>query len=255
MISVILPIYNKHEMSRDCIQTIMETTTDYEIIVIDNGSEPPFKPPFSGFNSVIVIRNEKNEGFPVAINQGIRAATGDIIVLLNDDVVCAPGWAQNLSKWLEDFDIVGPTTNYCAGLQMVTLPLYENIDEFNKEAGYIAEKNMGVAMEVKFLIGFCMMFKRELYDEIGPFDESLWPCSGEEIDFCYQARGAGYKIGIALDVYVHHYGSQTFEMMQDAGQLNYGEICARNDAVLAERWGANFWQQQEVRYDRQNERD
>jgi predicted SAM-dependent methyltransferase len=82
-----------------------------------------------------------------------------------------------------------------------------------------------------------MAFKKSLFNEIGDFDEAMWPCCGEEIDFCLRVRGAGYRIGIAQDVYVHHQGSVTFGAMKDAGQVNYLDICKRNDNYLAEKWG------------------
>jgi acetyltransferase-like isoleucine patch superfamily enzyme len=138
-------------------------------------------------------------------------------------------------------------TNYCAGLQRITLPVYSNVDELNKESAYLEEENRHApAIEVNFVIGFCMAFKKSLFAEIGEFDESLWPCSGEEIDFCLRAKAAGHRIGIAQDVYVHHEGSKTFGEMEKAGQVKYAEICKRNDAHLAKKWGAGFWQQQLV---------
>jgi len=101
-----------------------------------------------------------------------------------------------------------------------------------------------MAEDVNFVIGFCMVFKKSLFDEIGEFDESLWPCSGEEIDFCFRAVEKGHKIGVAYDVYIHHFGSQTFQQMESKGQLNYTDVCKVCDEHLAEKWGADFWQRQ-----------
>jgi len=249
MLSIIVPVYNRHDMSVECIQTVMETTTDFEIIVVDNGSEPPFKPPFSGFNPVMVIRNDENKGFPAAVNQGIREAKGDAIILLNNDVIVPHDGLNNLAAWLDEFDIVGPVTNYCAGMQRVQLPAYTNIDEFNKEAGMYLEAHQGEGEEVNWIIGFCMCFKKAVWEAAGDFDESLWPCSGEEIDFCYKAKEKGFKVGIAWDTYVHHEGSVTFKDMEKAGQVNYGETCDRNDKHLAEKWGADFWNRQAIGFD------
>jgi predicted SAM-dependent methyltransferase len=85
-----------------------------------------------------------------------------------------------------------------------------------------------------------MAFKKSLFEKIGPFDESLWPCCGEEIDFCLRSREKCYRVGIAQDVYVHHFGSQTFAEMG----LDYKEIGDRNDKYLSERWGNDFWNRQ-----------
>ena len=245
MISIVIPVFNQHDMTTECIESIKDNTSmHYEIVIVDNGSDPPFNPPFLGFSAGAMIRNEENLGFPKAINLGIRAAKGDVIIILNNDVVVTPGWAEQLTAWLENFAIVGPLTNYCAGLQRTVLPTYTNRDELDKEAEALADE--GEAEEVNFVIGFCMAFKKSLYDEVGEFDESLWPCSGEEIDFCLRARASGHSIGIAHDVYVHHFGSQTFTAMEEAGQLNYDNICKRNDAHLAKKYGPDFWLHQAV---------
>ena len=246
MISIIIPILNQHEMSAECIQAIMETTTDYEIVVIDNGSDPPFKSPFSGFNEVRVVRNEENKGFPAAVNQGIRAAKGDVIVLLNNDVTVSPGTLNRLADWLENFDIVGPSTNYCAGMQMVQIAPYQSREELDNEVDALFESSQGEGEEVNWIIGFCMVFKKSVWEQVGDFDTTLWPCNGEEIDFSLRAKEKGFKIGIARDIYVHHEGSVTFRDMEDAGQIEYLKICERNDKHLAEKWGADFWNRQAI---------
>ena len=236
MISIIIPAYNQHEITQECVRAIIDHTKDYEIILVDNGS----KPPIAGAN----IRNEKNLGFPAAVNQGIRAGfADDIIILLNNDVIVTPGWADYLKIHLEQYAIVSPLTNYCAGLQRVTLPLYENREELDRVACENAVANKLQTREVNWIIGFCMAFRKSLWEELGEFDESLWPCSGEEIDFCLRARKSGHKIGIARDVYVHHAGSQTFRDLQTAGEIEYNKIVDRNNAHLAQKWGESWVRQ------------
>jgi len=249
MISIIIPVYNQHDMTQECLAAVLEDSHNCEIIIIDNGSEPAINPPFSGFTDIVVIRNEENKGFPVAVNQGIRAAKGDIILLLNNDVIVTPEAIQRLDAWLDMFSIVGPVTNYCAGLQCITIGNYRTKYELDKEAGSLYTTNEGLAENVNWVIGFCMAFKKTLCDELGEFDESLWPCSGEELDFCLKAKAAGHNIGIAHDVYVHHFGSQTFTAMEKNGQVDYKKTCVRNDAHLAKKWGADFFQRQSIQED------
>jgi len=246
MVSIIIPIYNQHDMTQECIAAILDDPGigDYEIILIDNGSFPIITPPFSGFVDITVIRNEENRGFPIAVNQGIRAAKGDSILLLNNDVITPMGAINRLVAWLDEFSIVGPLTNYCAGRQQITLPNYRTKEEMDKEAVSLLSENKNVAEEVNWVIGFCMAFKKSLYEEIGEFDESLWPCSGEELEFCMEAKSRGHLVGIAYDVYVHHFGSQTFKDLEGTGQVDYQEICTRNYKHLAKKWGADFWDNQ-----------
>ena len=244
MLSIIIPALNQHEMTADCVAAIRScTAAEHEVIIVDNGSDPPLRMPTGG--GVKVIRNESNLGFPVAVNQGIRASSGHMIALANNDVIVTPGALDRLCEWADcDFDIVGPVTNFAAGMQRVTLPVYESIEELDAQAEIYSKANKGRFEEVNWVIGFCMVFKRFVYDAIGPFDESLWPCSGEEIDFCFRAREAGYRAAIAMDTYVHHFGSRTFTDLEAAGAADYAEIVTRNDKHLAGKWGEDFWRRQ-----------
>lgn len=236
MISIIIPVHNQHLMTEQCLESIRVNTRDYELIVIDNGSDPVFESADVWYPT--------NVGFPAAVNMGIRAATGDIICLLNNDTVVTPGWAEKLSAHLDEYSIVGPMTNYVAGLQRAQTAAYDDDQSLNHAAEEWARDHTGDVQEVNFVIGFCMMFKKSLFDELGDFDESMWPCSGEEIDFSLRARAAGHRVGIVKEVYIHHYGSATFKDMQQAGQLNYETVCRECDAHLAEKWGSDFWQKQ-----------
>jgi len=247
MISVIIPIYNQHELTQECIEAVRLNTQDYDLILVDNGSAPPITKPYAGFVDVTLIRNEENKGFPAAVNQGIREAKGDIICLLNNDVIVTPGAINTMELYLKDFadySIIGPTTGYVAGVQKVQTPIYNNLDELNEVAKQAGDAFAGIIDDVSFVIGFMMVFPKSLFKEIGEFDESMWPCSGEEVDFCFRAKQAGHRIGVARGVYVHHEGSQTFRQMQDDKQIDYGKICRDCDKHLAEKWGYDFWQRQ-----------
>ena len=247
MISIIIPVLNQHEMTADCIATIRSTTEDYELIIVDNGSTPPITKPYMGFIDVTLIRNETNLGFPAAVNQGVLASKGDTIILLNNDIVVTPGWAQLLQGHLERFSIVGPLTNYCSGRQCVVVDSYTDEESLFDVVAEWHENYKGLAIEANWIIGFCFAFRRKVYDDIGEFDESLWPCSGEEIDFCYRAVEAGHTVGIAQDIYVHHLGNTTFEDMEREGSIVYKDVCDRNSDYLKKRWGDNFWNEQVVR--------
>jgi len=246
MLSIVIPVYNNQELTQECITAIRENTRDCELIIIDNGSTPPMAKPWAGFIDVTLIRNEENLGFPKAVNQGIRAAKGDVIILLNNDVIVTPRWADKLVSALNDFDIVGPMTNFASGVQQITLDTYETKDELNKVALDVAETYGDSVREVNFIVGFCMAFTKALYDEIGEFDESMWPCSGEEVDFCLRARQTGKHIGIVEGCYAHHEGSQTFKIMQNAGECNYDIVVKSCNEHLGKKWGMDFWERQEI---------
>jgi glycosyltransferase involved in cell wall biosynthesis len=197
---------------------------------------------------VTLIRNEVNLGFPAAVNQGIREAKGDVICLLNNDVIVTPGSINKLAELLDEYAVIGPTTGYVAGAQKVAAPYYNSIPELNKAAEQIWQNYEGIVEDVSFVIGFMMVFKKILYEDVGEFDESMWPCSGEEVDFCFRSIQKGYRIGFAKGIYVHHEGSQTFIDMQSQGLINYGKVCRECDRHLAEKWGDDFWKNQKRPY-------
>lgn len=238
-ISIIIPAYNQHDLTRECIAAVRDHEPSAEIVLIDNGSTPPYM----RADADRVLRNEQNAGFPVAVNQGIRYASGDYIILLNNDVIVTERFASYLIGHLINHDIVAPMTNYCAGLQRVQIPLYFDRASLDDRARAYTAAHIGAALPVRWVIGFCMAFRKSLWTVIGRFDEDLWPCSGEEIDFCLRANEADYSVAIAKDVYVHHYGSQTFRAMENAGQTQYHQIIERNNAHLAKKWGEE-WQSQ-----------
>lgn len=236
MISIIIPVYNQHEITENCIRAVLDTTENCEIILVDNGSNPPIKPPFSGFIDIKLIRNEENKGFPVAVNQGISESSGDTIILLNNDVFVTQNALNRMEEWLDTYDIVGCLTNYCAGIQRVETEKYNTIEQLNKVASNISSIfQYPQEIGINWVIGFCMAFKRSTYDFLGKFDESMWPCSGEDIDFCLRARDNGYTIGIAEDVYVHHEGSQTFKDMWNAGVIEQ-DLFSKTDKKLLDKW-------------------
>jgi len=243
--SIIIPFYNNIDLTCECIQSIRENTENYEIILIDNGSSPTYAEDRPGtwrpvnYNGPIVIRNKSNIGFPAAVNQGIRESRGDIIILLNNDTIVTPNWANRLEWHITNHcSIVGPMTNYSSGLQQTGIPVYYDKQELYTRSMQFQSQNAFQYQSVNWLIGFCMMFRRSLYNTLGPFDESLWPCSGEEIDFCFNARHNGHQVCIAKDVYIHHYGSKTFFNM--VSMEEYLSICNRNEKRLFDKWGDKF---------------
>lgn len=241
MISIIIPAFNQHEMTAECIAAIRRHTSDYEIILIDNASTPAF-----ALDDVKIIRNEKNLGFPAAINQGLESANGGVVCLLNNDALVTPGWSEDLIELLnKGYSIVGPISNFCAGMQQQRIQTYESTEELDNVANEWRFTHNKI-VEVNFIIGFLMLFKRSLYKELGEFDTEFWPCCAEEIDYCFRAREAGYKIAFTDKVYIHHEGSQTFKDMQNAGEINYSDLIMRNNEHLAKRWGGSPWKFQMV---------
>lgn len=237
MISIIIPAFNQHEITRECFLSILSNTKDpFEIIIIDNGSDLPV---FGGFQDehIVLIRNEENLGFPKAVNQGIKAANGDVIAILNNDVIITPNCFEILQSHLSNgFDIVGPVTNSISGPQQILIDQYDDLTTLYKAAEGLQKEKKGQSYPYHRLVFFCVAIKREVIDKIGLLDEIYTPGNCEDDDFCMQAIEAGFKLGVAEDCYVHHFGSVTHKAMN----IEYGKLLAKNQKIFNEKWGDRY---------------
>lgn len=224
--SIIIPVCNNLELTNECIVSINRHTTDYEIIIVDNGSFPAYAGPEQ------IIRNTENQGFPKAVNQGIRQALGDVIVILNNDVIVTAGWLDHLDEHLENFDIIGPCTNNVSGPQKIEAGLSNFPADLDDYAREFYSKNQGKAKPFHRLVFFCVAIKREVLNEVSELDEQFSPGNFEDDDFCLRAIDSGFKLGIAEDVFIYHKGSATHKTLN----LDYSALMLKNKLKFEAKW-------------------
>jgi GT2 family glycosyltransferase/tetratricopeptide (TPR) repeat protein/2-polyprenyl-3-methyl-5-hydroxy-6-metoxy-1,4-benzoquinol methylase len=213
MTSIIIVTYNELAYTRLCIDSLrLRTDEPYELIFVDNGSTDGTVDYLNSLEEVTVIANPDNRGFPAAANQGIRAAKGNQILLLNNDTVLTTGWLRRMLDLLDrqpEVGLVGPCSNSCSGPQEIQFSYrrLESLDGFGWEWGKAHHRHV---MEVDRLVGFCFLFRRSVIDQIGLLDERFGIGNFEDDDFCRRAIAAGFKAAIAADSFIHHFGSRTF---------------------------------------------
>ncbi|AZR73364.1 hypothetical protein BBF96_08195 [Anoxybacter fermentans] len=237
--SIIIPVHNNLQMTQLCINSILTHTLEpFELIIIDNGSTDGTVEYLKTLESVIVIRNEQNEGYPKACNQGIVKAQGKYLVFLNNDVIVGDGWLGHLIDHLEDEEnvgIVGACSNYVGGSQQVTA-YYDDLYQFQIFAREFYWQNEGNYLLTYRLAGLCMLVKREVINKIGGFDERFGLGNFEDDDFCLRAAMAGFKMVVARDVYVHHFGSMTFKK----NLREYEKLLAENWLKFKIKWNIDL---------------
>lgn len=233
--SIIIPNYNGKHLLAECIASIKKyTLSSYEIIVVDNGSEDESLA-FCRQEQIPFVSLPENKGFPTACNLGMQLATGDTILLLNNDVLAAPYWLEHMLACLhehEEVGMVGPMSNYVSGEQQISFP-YTNVEDAAKK---LKRECKGKRVEVNRLVGFCLLIKREMMQQIGLLDEQFSPGHFDDDDYSYRARQAGYKLLIAADAFVFHHGSSSFSQL-GAEQVN--ELIARNRQLFINKWGVD----------------
>lgn len=235
--SIIIPTYNGLELLKSCIAAIRRHTDDatpYEIVVADNGSTDGTAS-FCASERIRFVRLPANRGFPAACNAGMRAACGDDLLLLNNDVTVTPRWLRNLHAALHSdagIGIVGPMTNYASGIQQVNVD-FRDMEHFQELAAANNQPDPGRWREVRRIVGLCMMFSRDMMETVGLLDEAYSPGHYEDDDYCYRARLAGYRLLACGDVLVHHQGSASFKKT-DRDQ--WSRLIERNRKLFIHKW-------------------
>jgi GT2 family glycosyltransferase/predicted Zn-dependent protease len=219
--SIIIPCCNQLDFTKLCLESVLANTrAPYELIIVDNASTDGTREYLEEFQlrpgpkRTVVIHNEENRGFPASCNQGLAVAQGDYLVLLNNDTVVTEGWLDGLIAWsLNDWPsvgLVGAMSNYAPPPQLLA-PGYADLAGLPAFAAKRARQFAAKAMTLDRLTGFCLLVRRDVLKKIGGFDESFGNGFFDDDDLCIRAREAGFRLFLALNVYIHHFGSQTFK--------------------------------------------
>jgi glycosyltransferase involved in cell wall biosynthesis len=136
-VSVVIVSRNTGELLRACLESLEAAggALAMEVIVVDNGSTDGTPEFLRECQDVRLIANSENRGFPAAANQGIQAASGENLLLLNNDTIVTTGWLRRMLEALHDSEeigLVGPVSNNVSGPQQqpVTYSQLAELDGF-----------------------------------------------------------------------------------------------------------------------------
>lgn len=233
--SIIIVTFNELAYTRECVDSIrLRTDEPYELIFVDNGSTDGTPEYLKSLGDVQIIRNSENRGFPAAVNQGIRVARGNQVLLLNNDTVVSTGWLRKLLVAFErdgKVGLAGPCSNRVSGRQMVEAT-YSDMTSMDGFAWDWGRRHAGVTEETDRLIGFCLLIRKTVLDQIGLMDERFGIGCFEDDDICQRALRGGWKAVIVRDAFVHHYGSRTFA----ATGLDFDRLMDENRRKYQDKW-------------------
>ena len=235
--TIIILTFNHLEYTQECIKSIRKYTkkNTYEILVIDNCSTDGTKDWLQRQVDVKAIYNDENLGFPKGCNQGISLANpNNDILLLNNDTIVTENWLDNLKICLYSNHLIGAVGSVCnqhENRQGVSFT-YEDFDTMQILA---KENNVSDATkweEKVFLIGFCVLIKREVINQLHFLDEFYTPGYIEDNDLSLRIIQLGYKLMLCHDSFIHHYLGVGFRQDLDA----FYKILDKNRKYFYSKW-------------------
>jgi len=240
--SVIVPTRDTLEYTRQCVEALLEHTDPrHEIILVDNASSDGTVEWLGQLcareERCRVVYNQENLGFAGACNIGLAWAHGAYMVLLQSDVVVTAGWLEKLIACADahpQAGVVGPVTNSITGVQKLPKVGYDErtLDDLDLFARMHGEAVAGQDEPALWVVGFCMLIKRDVLTRIGGLDERYGLGTFEDTDYCLRNFLAGYQTLIATDCFVHHHGGRSFA----AAGIDFRESLAANWEIFKDKW-------------------
>ena len=213
-VSIIIPIYNQLDLTLGCLDSLARCAgpTSFEVIVIDDQSDPLVAEILQGIPNLRLHRNTENRGFVRNCNFGAAESRGEFLVFLNNDTEVSPGWLETLLEVFAtkpDAGAVGAKLVFPDGrLQEAGGLIWsdgtcwnygKNDDPDRPEYSYVRRIDYGT--------GACLMIRRSLFRQVGGFDERYCPAYYEDADLAFKVRQQGLQVYFQPDArIVHHEG-------------------------------------------------
>jgi len=224
-IDIIITVYNGYEALQNCIKSLLaHTDFTFPIYIYNDASTDARVKPYldaieQQHKHIKVTHHDKNMGYLANVNQAMANSSHDI-VLLNSDTRVTANWLTEMRTIATDKRIgaVCPLSDDATILSLKNHRQYQQLNVLT-----------GLWFEIPTAVGFCMLIKRTIIQQLGGFDAYYAPGYGEECDYSMRIRLAGYHIAAAPAAFVYHQGSQSFD--QTATELKQ-----QHQKLLELRW-------------------
>jgi GT2 family glycosyltransferase len=235
LISVVVVNWNRRELLRACLKSLAaQREVSFETIVVDNGSSDGSAELAEREFGAKVIRNRENRGFCAANNQGIEAARGEFIALLNNDAEAEPDWLAELERACGSRHEVGMAASKVLvwedprRIDKAGHLIFPDGQNRGRGTGALDEGQFDREEEVLWPDGCAAMYRKRMLEEIGGFDEDFF-AYGDDAELGLRARIAGWRCVYAPKAVVRHHRGATLGK-DSARRL---ELIERNRVLLA----------------------
>ncbi len=251
LVSIIIPNRDRADLLSSCIDSIVikSTYSNYEIIVIDNGSvEAATKQLFARLpvDRVRIIRDDSPFNFSGLNNQGARIAKGELLCFMNNNIkVLTSDWLEEMVSFAYQAEIgcVGARLWCSKGLLrhggIITglggVAGYANLNRLRGEPGYHGRAVLHQSFSV--VTAACMVIRRSVFEQVGGFEESL-AVAYNDVDFCLRVREAGYRnVWTPYAEMIHHeFATRGYETTPAKRERLEQEV-----SFMHQRWGEKLF--------------
>jgi GT2 family glycosyltransferase len=239
---IILSFNNYDETTGKCLRSLAadQDFSKWQVIIVDNasdaGTQQQLAEARTHYPNVSFIFNSQNVGFAAGNNIGIKQATGDFIVLLNSDAFPSPGMLGRLTEHFANdpqLGMVGPVTN-AAGNEQCIYTKSGSTEEVINEGLRYASSGDSVCLPAYRLDFFCVAILRHVLEKVGGLDEDFGRGYYEDLDYSLRVKAAGFKLGVAENVFVYHRGSTSFGKVPSETKA----LLRRNKLLILKKHGS-----------------
>jgi GT2 family glycosyltransferase len=202
---VVVPTLAADETLDQCLQSLeTQTFANFEVIVVDNSARHAVGP---AGRRVRVIANDRNVGFGAAVNQAFRESRAPFLAVLNDDATAHPRWLEALLDAIQqraDVGMCASQVRHAGDGSLDSAGMLLCMDGSSKQRGHLQSPASFSHQEEALLpSGSAALYRREMLEEIGLFDESFFLYC-EDTDLGLRARWAGWDCLYVPDAVVEH---------------------------------------------------
>ena len=232
-VSIIIPTWNNYQYLSSCLNSLLSVSFVSglaKIYVVNNGHKDSCDFIPKDHPQITVLQAGKNLGWEGGLKLGLEHSKGEFVMFLNDDTFVPLGSHHWIMKMLNHFNdkrigAVGPASNVVMGAQNIFATSEPHVKYVN------------------YLIGFCVMFKRSILEEIGGVDDTL--PGGDDLDYSIRLRDKGYRLVADRTIFVYHHGFKTGERIHGASEKPFGwnspEFTDRTNNGIIHKHGFRKW--------------
>lgn len=233
MISFIVPLHNHLKHTQEMLTSLLASLPeglDFEVILVDDASSDGTAAWLSRIDHPRVrgLINPQNLGYAGANNRGAAEARGEVLGLLNNDLIFAPDWLEPMLSLLthpqRNAGLVGNVQRRVADGEIDHAGIRLNL---KGQFEHVRALDAGPAWaRLPWVTGACMLIRRDLFNALGGFD-TRYRNGCEDIDLCFKVVEAGKTIYVAHDSCIQHHVSLSRKSVTDRDERNSRALFAR----------------------------